>query len=348
MWIPIIMDPELQDLNDSGGGSKRRNFLIAVGSSVLILLLLISAGSWYFLASKEATPMPSQNQTDPQTPITPPNPPSDPIPNTPSPSIPIPIPVTSLEKKERRIFFATQNRNSIVSVDERGNDKKIIFTSDDSDISLVAVSPDGKNILFKKWFQLFLINAESTGNPKPKLLGSADSEIFSQDGKLVAFFESSSKKKEIFVTNLEGEMRSDKIPIPLKLKFKKLLQFTQDGNGIVCSDDKDNQFIVNIATNQIEALEKESNYPLNASPNGQKIYYTEPIDEKTGLFISNPDGSEKTKIGEYEAPRIFACWHQDGKSLLVSANKKVSIIKLAPVVEDEIILSQITTEKAIW
>ena len=56
------MDPELQDLNDSGGGSKRRNFLIAVGSSVIILLLLISAGSWYFLASKEATPMPSQNQ----------------------------------------------------------------------------------------------------------------------------------------------------------------------------------------------------------------------------------------------------------------------------------------------
>jgi len=195
-------------------------------------------------------------------------------------------------------------------------------------------SPDGKRIAFysnrnapaKPRFQVFMINADGTG--EMKLPGSNEDfrPVWSPDGKRFAFDSYRDGNHEIYVVNADGSnpLRLTNDPV-----YDSSPRWSPDGKKLVYfsgsepADKGDHSYgnadiwMMNAdGSNKIRLtqVEGDDTYPF-WSPDGKKIAFTSYRDGNAEIYVMKADGSQQTRLTNNPARDDNARWSPDGRKI---------------------------------
>lgn len=136
-------------------------------------------------------------------------------------------------------------------------------------------SPDGKKIVYVKRSNLFIVNADGSG--ETLLVRNAFHPIWSPDGTKIAYFTGSNNQRNIIMMNIDGTNK-------IRLTPSQLLDdmiWSLDGNYIIYSVFTGNRntpsfdlYSVEVANQKVFSLAINTGRHPSLSPDGSMIFYT--------------------------------------------------------------------------
>lgn len=152
--------------------------------------------------------------------------------------------------------------------------------SKDREISLVDLSPDGKNILYRVLYPEYCILKVSDWNGR--ITEFPQDSTFDRYNEVIWL-----NNEEILIqhdtTMLMWNLAQNKITTPLiNLKLNNVFEFSTSGKALVNADGKTG--IVDIATQRIEWLPDFGEGFYEWSPDGKSLYFRKRNDDNTGDF----------------------------------------------------------------
>lgn len=193
------------------------------------------------------------------------------------------------------------------------------------------LSPDGSKIVYCSqretiYSQIYVMNADGTA---PKRLtdsksGDACGPAWSRDGKRIAYYAFAqtqpSRNPEIWVMDADGSN-------PKKLTDHGMdPSWSPDGRQMVFASHRDGIFQIyamNSDGSNVRRLTKhnaEDSNPAWAPDGGSIVYISATGDDRRGLFLMGPDGSDPHGLAHSKHQDFcFPSWSPDGRTIVFSA-----------------------------
>jgi Tol biopolymer transport system component len=218
------------------------------------------------------------------------------------------------EASNGKIVFVRRNaggNTDIYVIDEEGTHETRLTRSAAYE-EAAAWSPDGERIAFVRNFtELYVMNADGSG---AKRLGGAPhlaAAVWSPDGQNIAFFGFGNSYAALYVINADGTKQT-----PL-IKY----------------DSANSEYQISLESpswsptgNKIAFARTTTPYDASASADSSAYSPPAPIEELTGIYLINADGTglcKLTSIGDYAGDPV---WSPDGEKIAFYDNAAINVI----------------------
>lgn len=240
------------------------------------------------------------------------------------------------------VFDPWAGNNEIYIVDlSTGNVRTLI---DQDGIEVQSWSPDGENIVYNLYREIWLIRAD--GSMAPELLGSGQVAAWSQNSKQMAIFENvgtdslgayvlkildleTDVEKTMFSINVGDQEIFDLSWSPDNTRLAFSLPPEKPGSG----NNKRNIYIYNLETKELSQFTLlDDNYLPTWSPNGKQIAYLHKPSStgSSSIVISQADDSCKVTVPDIDDVGDLA-WSPEGSYLAYTQHTSIHLLNLASV-----------------
>ena len=204
------------------------------------------------------------------------------------------------------------------------------------------LSPDGAKIVYCSlrdtiYSQIYVMNADGSNQKRLTDIktGDACGPSWSPDGKKIAYYAFAntqpSRNPEIWLMDPDGSN-------PKKLTDHGMdPSWSPDGRQIAFASHRDGIFQIyamNADGSNVRRLTKDKSEASNPawSPAGNAIaYISATTDDRRGLFVMNPDGSEPQRlIFSKHQDFCFPSWSTDGSQIIVSSLNRLGSQGIVP------------------
>ncbi len=229
------------------------------------------------------------------------------------------------DMQSRAVANPKTSEIALMNSDGSGVTRLRVFGSDP------MLSPDGSNIVYCSqretiYSQIYVMNADGTA---PKRLtdsknGDAFGPAWSRDGKKIAYYAFAqtqpSRNPQIWVMDADGSN-------PKKLTDHGMdPSWSPDGRQMVFASRRDGIFQIyamNSDGSNVRRLTKhnaEDSNPAWAPDGGSIVYISATGDDRRGLFLMGPDGSDPHGLAHSKHQDFcFPSWSPDGRTIVFSA-----------------------------
>jgi dipeptidyl aminopeptidase/acylaminoacyl peptidase len=229
------------------------------------------------------------------------------------------------DMQSRAVANPKTSEIALMNPDGSGVTRLRVFGSDP------MLSPDGSNIVYCSqretiYSQIYVMNADGTA---PKRLtdsknGDACGPAWSRDGKRIAYYAFAqtqpSRNPQIWVMDADGSN-------PKKLTDHGMdPSWSPDGRQMVFASRRDGIFQIyamNSDGSNVRRLTKhnaEDSNPAWAPDGGSIVYISATGDDRRGLFLMGPDGSDPHGLAHSKHQDFcFPSWSPDGRTIVFSA-----------------------------
>ncbi len=229
------------------------------------------------------------------------------------------------DMQSRAVANPKTSEIALMNPDGSGVTRLHVFGSDP------MASPDGSKIVYCSqrdtiYSQIYVMNSDGTA---PKRLtdiksGDACGPSWSRDGKKIAYYAFAqtqpSRNPEIWVMDSDGTN-------PRKLTDHGMdPSWSPDGRHIVFASHRDGIFQIyamNADGSNMRRLTKhnaEDSNPAWAPDGGSIVYISATGDDRRGLFLMGPDGSDQHGLAHSKHQDFcFPSWSLDGRTIVFSA-----------------------------
>lgn len=265
----------------------------------------------------------------------------------------------------KKIVFRTiGEQSSLIRINMDGTDEK--YLSNGTKYISYEWSPDGSKILYlrskeingKEQWDLYIANADGIGTKEIMSGNWIENPTWSPDGSKILFkevaYENGIKNINVFTVDADGKNIKNILKGDIKMLSwspnSKKIAFMDKYSLYTMNPDGTGKAVLAL-TGWGDLLQQ----PVYAwSPSGDKIIFSAVIDHETGsqvdfdtfrpkrnsyevhIFLTNPDGTERTKLTDKEPYNVIGGWSPDGSRLIVDSShdiemrtRNVSIIKLS-------------------
>ncbi len=229
------------------------------------------------------------------------------------------------DMQSRAVANPKTSEIALMNPDGSGVTRLHIFGSDP------MVSPDGSKIVYCSqhdtiYSQIYVMNSDGTASKRLTDMknGDACGPAWSRDGKKIAFYAFAqtqpSRNPEIWVIDSDGTN-------PKRLADHGIdPSWSPDGHQLVFASHRDGIFqiyAVNSDGSSLRRLTKhnaEDSNPAWAPDGGSIVYISATGDDRRGLFLMGPDGSDQHGLAHSKHQDFcFPSWSPDGKTIVFSA-----------------------------
>ena len=229
------------------------------------------------------------------------------------------------DMQSRAVANPKTSEIALMNPDGSGVTRLHVFGSDP------MVSPDGSKIVYCSqrdtiYSQIYVMNSDGTA---PKRLtdiksGDAYGPAWSRDGKKIAYYAFAqtqpSRNPEIWVMDADGSN-------PKKLTDHGMdPSWSPDGRQIAFASRRDGIFQIYAISSDGSNLRRltkhnaEDSNPAWAPDGGSIVYISATGDDRRGLFLMAPDGSDQHGLAHSKHQDFcFPSWSPDGKTIVFSA-----------------------------
>jgi dipeptidyl aminopeptidase/acylaminoacyl peptidase len=229
------------------------------------------------------------------------------------------------DMQSRAVANPKTSEIALMNPDGSGVTRLRVFGSDP------MLSPDGSKIVYCSqretiYSQIYVMNADGTA---PKRLtdsksGDACGPAWSRDGKRIAYYAFAqtqpSRNPQIWVMDADGSN-------PKKLTDHGMdPSWSPDGRQMVFASRRDGIFQIyamNSDGSNVRRLTKhnaEDSNPAWAPDGGSIVYISATGDDRRGLFLMGPDGSDPHGLAHSKHQDFcFPSWSPDGRTIVFSA-----------------------------
>jgi Tol biopolymer transport system component len=229
------------------------------------------------------------------------------------------------DMQSRAVANAKTSEIALMNPDGSGVTTLRVFGSDP------MISPDGSKITYCSqrdtiYSQIYVMNADGTS---PKRLtdirsGDACGPAWSHDGKKIAYYAYAqmqpSRNPEIWVMDADGSNPKRLIDHGIDPSW------SPDGHQIAFGSHRDGIFQIytmNADGSNLRRLTKhnaEDSNPVWAPDGGSIVYISATGDDRRGLFLMAPDGSDQHGLAHSKHQDFcFPTWSPDGRTIAFSA-----------------------------
>jgi len=229
------------------------------------------------------------------------------------------------DMQSRAVANPKTSEIALMNPDGSGVTRLHVFGSDP------MVSPDGSKIVYCSqrdtiYSQIYVMNSDGTGPNRLTDMRSGDAcgPAWSRDGKKIAYYAFAqtqpSRNPEIWVMDADGS------------NSKKLTDhgmdpsWSPDGRQIAFESRRDGIFQIYAMSSDGSNLRRltkhnaEDSNPAWAPDGGSIAYISATGDDRRGLFLIAPDGSDQHGLAHSKHQDFcFPSWSPDGKSIVFSA-----------------------------